>query len=74
MMELLDNYVRLCFIHNPQVLSILALTYMHQEGKALGDTMANLASTSKLIKAHITRITRLNNDHKNLRDNNPSLK
>ncbi len=48
--ELLAGYVRLRWLHHPQVLSILALTSMQREGKMLVDALSALGSVADEVK------------------------
>ena len=71
--EVLREYERLRFVQHPQVSSILALTSMQREGKALQEALSALTSEARTIKTHTMQIARINTDLKNIRDNNPNL-
>jgi len=49
--ELLAEYMRLRWLQHPQVSSILALTSMQREGKALNDALSSLGTVAADVKS-----------------------
>ena len=72
--ELVLEYMRLRWIQHPQVSSILALTSLQREGKAVNEAVAALNSTKTTIATHTTQITSLQNTNTALRRDNPTLR
>ena len=64
--DLLAEYSRLRWIQHPQVSSILALTSMQTEGKALADTIATINTINR-------DVNKLNESWKKLKRENPTL-
>ena len=65
--DLLAEYSRLRWIQHPQVSSILALTSMQTEGKALADTVATINTINR-------DVNKLSESWKKLKRENPTLK
>ena len=72
--ELLNEYMRLRWIQHPQVSSILALTSLQREGKALHEAISALKEKESTLTSLGTRVTRLTTDYNNLKTNNPTLR
>ena len=72
--ELLNEYMRLRWIQHPQVSSILALTSLQREGKALHEAISALKEKESSIASLSTKVTRLTTDYNNLKSNNPTLR
>jgi aminoglycoside phosphotransferase len=72
--ELLKEYTRLRWVQHPQVSSILALTSMQREGKALTDAVATMGTQATTLKKHTTDLKQVQDDYKQLKRSNPSLK
>ena len=65
--DLLAEYSRLRWIQHPQVSSILALTSMQTEGRALADTVATISTINR-------ELNKLSESWKKLKKENPTLK
>ena len=72
--ELLKEYTCLRWVQHPQVSSILALTSMQREGKALTDAVATMGTQATTLKKHTTDLKQVQDDYKQLKRSNPSLK
>ena len=71
--ELLKVYQRHNWVEHPKTSSILALTSIRKEGKALAESAAQLQSHKASIKNHDAAIKKLTEDIKELKKKNPSL-
>ena len=72
--KLLNEYMRLRWIQHPQVSSILALTSLQREEKALHEAISALKKKESSIATLSTKVTRLTTDYNNLKTNNPTLR
>jgi wobble nucleotide-excising tRNase len=72
--ELLKEYQRHNWVEHPKTSSILALTSMRKEGKAMEELSSKVNSQVTTVNRHTTEIKRLTEDIKELRKKNPSLK
>ena len=72
--ELLVEYMRLRWIQNPQVLSILALTSLQREGKAVDEVVGALNTEKTTISRHATQIDKIQKDFTVLKNDNPTLR
>jgi wobble nucleotide-excising tRNase len=71
--ELLKEYQRHNWVEHPKTSSILALTSMRKEGKAMEELSSKVNSQVTTVNRHTTEIKRLTEDIKELRKKNPSL-
>jgi hypothetical protein len=71
--ELLKEYQRHNWIEHPKTSSILALTSMRKEGRALEELTTKLNTNVATVNRHTTEIKRVADDLKDLRKKNPSL-
>jgi len=72
--ELLLEYMRFRWIQHPQVSSILALTSLQREVKAMNEAVAALNFTKTTIATHTTQITATQHAATALKRDNPNLK
>ena len=72
--DLLMEYMMLRWIQHPQVSSILALTSLQREGKAVNEAVAALKTEKSTITTHTTQIDRIQKDLTALKKDNPTLR
>ena len=71
--ELLKEYQRHNWVEHPKTSSILALTSMRKEGKAIEEINSKLNSQNAAINRHTGDIKKVQDDVKDLKRKNPSL-
>lgn len=71
--ELLKEYQRHNWVEHPKTSSILALTSMRKEGRAMEELTTKVNTQTTTVNRHTTEIKRLTEDIKELRKKNPSL-
>lgn len=71
--ELLKEYQRHNWVEHPKTSSILALTSMRKEGKAIEEINLKLSSQNVAINCHTGDIKKIQDDIKELKRKNPSL-
>ena len=63
-----------CWIHHPQVSSILTLTSMQREGKATNEAVAALNTGKTIISRHAAQIGKTQKDFTALKKDSPTLR
>lgn len=71
--ELLKEYQRHNWVEHPKTSSILALTSMRKEGKAIEEVNSKLIAHNTVLNRHTGDIKKLQDDIKELKKKNPSL-
>jgi hypothetical protein len=71
--ELLKEYQRHNWVEHPKMSSILALTSMRKEGKAIEEINSKLNSQNVTINWHTGDIKKIQDNMKDLKRKNPSL-
>ncbi|KAL3770242.1 hypothetical protein ACHAWO_009556 [Cyclotella atomus] len=71
--ELLKEYQRHNWVEHPKTSSILALTSMRKEGRAIEELASKFNTQLASVNRHTTELKRLGDDLKELRKKNPSL-
>lgn len=72
--DLAEEFKKQKFIEHPKVVSILALTSIEREGKAISDALKDLKADKESIAKIERRVQALETTNKNLRLKNPDVK